>query len=184
MSKGLHPTFICLLRGINVGGKNIIKMEALKKSFEALGFSNVQSYIQSGNIIFSAGKKSVKTLTAQIEQKLSSDFNYSATAVVLDANDLNEVIAGAPKGFGKEPDKYSYDVLFFFHGHSPKEYFESIEIKEGVDDKYCGKKVIYFRRFISKATSSKLSKIISSPLYQVITIRNWNTTMKLSKLIG
>ena len=74
--------YVALLRGINVGGKNLIKMTDLKACFEALGFENVSTYIQSGNVLFSANKSNQAKLTSRIEEALSKTFNYKSRVVV------------------------------------------------------------------------------------------------------
>jgi uncharacterized protein (DUF1697 family) len=104
--------YLALLRGINVGGKNIIKMADLKASFESMGFSEVQTYIQSGNVLFWSADKDKLKLAKQIEKNLSKRFNYSSLVVVVSHQELQKIVKSAPKGFGSEPDKYRYDVVF------------------------------------------------------------------------
>jgi uncharacterized protein (DUF1697 family) len=74
--------YVALLRGINVGGKNPIPMPVLKATFEEHGFEDVRTYIQSGNVVFSAGAGSQAELTRRIERMLSAAFPYQASAVV------------------------------------------------------------------------------------------------------
>jgi uncharacterized protein (DUF1697 family) len=104
--------YLALLRGINVGGKNIIKMAELKLCFEKMGFSDVATYIQSGNVIFKSGNKDVSKLTEKIEQTLSEKFKYNSRLVLITYEQLTEIVEKAPKEFGKEPEKFRYDVLF------------------------------------------------------------------------
>jgi len=75
--------YLSLLRGINVGGKNIIKMTALKGCFEGIGFTDVVTYIQSGNVLFVAPEKDQTRLTADIEAALSETFSYKSRVVVV-----------------------------------------------------------------------------------------------------
>ena len=74
----LMARYVALLRGINVGGKNPIGMPALKACFEEHGFEDVATYIQSGNVLFSARRASMSTFTSRIERMLSADFDYDA----------------------------------------------------------------------------------------------------------
>lgn len=175
--------YICLLRGINVGGNNIIKMLALKECFEKMGFDKVRTYIQSGNVIFTSTEKSTETLTKKIEKQLSQTFNYKSVVVIISKKQLKEVIEEAPKGFGSNKDKYRYDVIFIKPPLKAKETMKEMPIKEGVDHGAAGEHALYFSRLIAKATSSKISRIIQMPIYQFMTIRNWNTTTKLQALI-
>jgi uncharacterized protein (DUF1697 family) len=175
--------YLALLRGINVGGNNIIKMSDLKACFEDCGFTNVTTYIQSGNVIFTSEKGNAESLETLIEDALSKQFKYKSRVVVVAQNVLAEIIKQAPKNFGLKPEEYRYDVIFLKRPLSPSQALAVTETKEGVDTASAGKNAVYFSRLISQATKSKLSKIIQKPEYQFMTIRNWNTTTKLAKLI-
>lgn len=175
--------YVGLLRGINVGGNNIIKMADLKACFEKMGFSEVSTYIQSGNVIFSSDETDLKKLTEKIEKTLSKQFNYQSTVVVVSHQELKDAVKKAPKGFGVEPTNYRYDVIFLKAPLSGKEAIKEIKVREGVDEVAAGKNVLYFPRTIENITKSYLSKIILLPIYKQITIRNWNTTSKLVSLI-
>ena len=187
--------YLALLRGINVGGNNIIKMVDLKKCFEDLGFTGVRTYIQSGNVIFEyeferehvkdLGNQNVlfHNLTSTIENQLSSRFNYQSKVVVISKKQLEMVINSAPETFGVSPKVYRYDVMFLMPGLDPDDVLSSISIRDGVDQAWSGDRVIYFSRLIERAGSSYLNKIVSTPIYKNLTIRNWNTTKKLAALM-
>ncbi|PIP95172.1 MAG: hypothetical protein COW78_06965, partial [Bdellovibrio sp. CG22_combo_CG10-13_8_21_14_all_39_27] len=98
---------ICLLRGINVGGKNIIKMSDLKSCFEKMGFEDVETYIQSGNVIFSS-KEANSALTKLIERELLKKFSYKEPILLLSDKKLKTIVSSSPKDFGNDPDKYRY----------------------------------------------------------------------------
>src|SRR6266511_3923883 len=136
--------YVALLRGINVGGKNLIKMPALKACFEADGFRNVSTYIQSGNVLFESADSSSSTLTRRIEEMLAEAFDYVPTVVVRNRRQMRGIVERAHVGIG----------------------------------------VLYVSRLAAKATQSRLNRIISSPIYPSVTIRNWNTTTKLLELMG
>src|SRR5262245_54061235 len=103
--------YVALLRGINVGGKNIIKMAALAACFEEHGLRDVATFIQSGNVIFD-GDGAAAALTTRIEAALSATFAYRASVVLRSHAQLRQVIDRAPDGFGGAPDAYRYDVMF------------------------------------------------------------------------
>lgn len=174
--------YVALLRGINVGGKNLIKMTALKASFEELGFEDVRTYIQSGNVLFRATGSSAK-LTKEIEGALSKTFNYESRVVVRSLKQMKDIVAHAPTGFGSDPATYRYDVIFLKEPLTAAKAMKSVRTKEGVDQAWAGKGVLYFSRLISKATESYLARIITMPVYQNMTIRNWNTTTKLLNMM-
>lgn len=171
--------YITLLRGINVGGNNTIKMTELKSCFESMGFTGVTTYIQSGNVIFFSGERDKAKLTWKIEKELSERFSYSSRIVIITYQELEAIIAGAPSGFGKFPAEYKYDVMFLREGLSASDLLRQIPLKEGVDQIWNGPGVIYFSRLGSKSSQSRMSKIITMSFYREITIRNWNTTIKL-----
>ncbi len=176
-------TYVALLRGINVGGNNIIKMTDLKSRFEAIGLTSVITYIQSGNVIFKSSESNHELLTSKIEAGLEKILNKKIIVLVVAYNDLKETLEHAPKDFGKDPDTYRYDVIFIVEPFTPNQAIKDIETRDGVDRVYLGKKVLYFSRLSKRATQSKLSKIVSLPIYKKMTIRNWNTTTKLLALM-
>jgi uncharacterized protein (DUF1697 family) len=175
--------YVALLRGINVGGKNLIKMSELKACFEALGLENVSTYIQSGNVLFSADESDRAKLTSWIEEALSKTFNYKSRVVVRSHKQMKEIVARAPQGFGSDPSTYRYDVIFLKEPLTEAKAMESVSTKEGVDQAFSGKGVLYFSRLTSRASQSHLTRIIGMPVYQSMTIRNWNTTTKLLNMM-
>ncbi|MGH2712014.1 MAG: DUF1697 domain-containing protein [Actinomycetota bacterium] len=175
--------YVALLRGINVGGKNQIRMADLKACFGDLGFENVATYIASGNVLFDSGERSSTKLTKNIEEALTKTFRYEATVVVRSKAQLRKVVEEAPKGYGSQPSRYRSDVLFLMPPLTSAATIKSIPTKEGVDQVHAGQGVLYFSRLTSKATSSRLSRLISMPIYRSITIRSWSTTVKLQELM-
>jgi uncharacterized protein (DUF1697 family) len=175
--------YLALLRGINVGGKNVIKMTDLKACFEEMGLADVATYIQSGNVLFVASKKGEASLSATIEKALSRRFGYESRVVVVSHEQLERAVKRAPKGFGRKPDRYRYDVIFLREPMSASEAMKSVSTREGVDQAWKGDGVLYFSRLIERATQSHLSRIVGLPVYQEMTIRNWNTTTKLLALM-
>jgi uncharacterized protein (DUF1697 family) len=179
----MEKHYLALLRGINVGGKNIIKMAALKACFEDMGFAGVTTYIQSGNVLFKASSQNREKLGSKIDNALAKQFNYTYPVFVISHNELQHAVGHAPEGFGANPDEYRYDVIFVKKPLTATTAIKSISTKEGVDTAHAGKGVLYFSRLIANASKSHLSRIIKLPIYQDMTIRNWNTTTKLLSLM-
>jgi uncharacterized protein (DUF1697 family) len=175
--------YVALLRGINVGGNNLIKMLDLRSSFASMGFSDVQTYIQSGNVVFSSKQTNKPKLTALIEKALSDAFSYESRVVVISGVEMERVVSQAPKGFGKDPELYRYDVLFVREPFTTAEALNAINTTPGVDTAHAGDHAVYFRRLISQAAQSNLNKLGVRPAYKNITVRNWNTTLKLLGMI-
>jgi uncharacterized protein (DUF1697 family) len=175
--------YVALLRGINVGGKNLIRMTDLKLCFEEAGFKDVQTYIQSGNVLFSTAGSGKANLTKQIEDALSNMFKYESRVVVRSLKQMRDILTGAPEGFGNDPAAYRYDVIFLKEPLTAAQAIKNVTTKEGVDLAFAGKDVLYFSRLISRATQSHLTRIIATPMYQSMTIRNWNTTTRLLNMM-
>jgi uncharacterized protein (DUF1697 family) len=177
-------TFVVLLRGINVGGKNRIPMTRLKKCLEELGYSSVSTYIASGNVILKSDQRADQT-RARIEEALPKRFrldNELIRALVLTPDQLRAVIENKPEGFGEEPEKYHSDAIFLM-GIDSAQAMPAFNPREGVDQVWAGNGVIYSQRLSSQRTKSRLSKIMETPLYKSMTIRNWNTTTKLLEIL-
>lgn len=175
--------YVALLRGINVGGKNIIKMADLRACLAAVGFEDVATYIQSGNVLFATKRKRTELVRA-IEEALSDRFAYEASVVLRSQAEMRAVIGKAPDGFGVEPKSFRYDVLFLRPSLGATRALAEISLKDGVDTADPGPGVLYFRRLIAKASQSRLTRIVGTPIYQQMTIRNWNTTTKLAEMMG
>jgi uncharacterized protein (DUF1697 family) len=175
--------YVALLRGINVGGKNLIKMTALKGCFEKQGFSDVVTYIASGNVLFKADGFARDELTLHIEQALGAMFDYRASVVLRSRKQMQEIVRHAPKGFGAQPDQYRYDVIFLKEPLTSAAAMKSVLTKPGVDQAFAGSGALYFARLTSRATESQLSRVVSLSIYKSMTIRNWNTTTALLRMM-
>jgi|SRR6187200_536478 len=175
--------YLALLRGINVGGKNLIKMADLKACLEGDGLEDVVTYIQSGNVVFGSSRSGLTELTDRIEALLSTTFGYEASVVLRSRSQMRATVDRAPAGFGDDPARYRYDAIFLKAPLTARTAMKSVPTKEGVDRADAGPGVLYFSRLTSRATQSRLSKIVGTPAYRNMTIRNWNTTTKLARML-
>jgi uncharacterized protein (DUF1697 family) len=178
-------TYVILMRGINVGGKNKVPMAGLRKCLEELGFSNVVTYIASGNVILESDKH-IYEIKAQIERALPKNFKLDSELIkvlVLTRDRLQAVIDNKPEGFGDRPDKYHSDAIFLI-GIDAAHAMPVFDPREGVDKVWPGDGVVYSERLSSERTKSRLSKIVGTPAYRAMTIRSWNTTTKLLEILG
>ena len=178
----MNTYYIALLRGINVGGKNIIKMEHLRQVFDNMGFSDVKTYIQSGNIVFRTSESNKLKLTDRIENQLQKYFSTEIKTLVLTTGELAEAVENAPKNFGTEPEKFRYDVWFLLPPTMVSDVVSNLRLREGVDFLQAGKNVIYTSRLTSQMGKSYFSKIMQTHISKNFTIMNWNTTTKLLEL--
>jgi uncharacterized protein (DUF1697 family) len=177
-------TYVVLVRGVNVGGKNIVPMAALRTALEELGFENVASYIASGNLILDSSFSAAKTQAA-VEDALVDGFKMdreTTRTLVLTRNELEAVIEKRPRGFGNDPAKYLCDAVFLM-GITATAAMRVFKPAEGIDEVWPGDGVIYSRRLAAQRTKSRLNRIVGTPEYRSMTIRNWNTTVKLLELL-
>jgi uncharacterized protein (DUF1697 family) len=179
MARGIQC--VALLRGINVGGKNLVKMDELRAAFEQMGFADVATYIASGNVLFRAPRQQSAKLAARIESELTRRFGIDLRVVLMTEAQLRTVVEEAPRGFGAKTELC--DVLFLRKPLTAKKAYAMVERREGVDRAWEGKGVLYFSRLKAKASSSRLSKIVGTPEYKNMTLRNWNTARKLLALM-
>lgn len=177
-------TYVILLRGINVGGKNKVPMADLKKCLQELGFTQVVTYIASGNVILKSDKRPAEIQTI-IEEALPKRFKLDSELVkvlVLTRKQLQAVIDNKPDGFGEQPEKYHSDAIFLM-GIDAGKTIAVFDPREGVDQVWPGEGVIYSQRLSAERTKSRLNKIMADPAYKSMTIRNWNTTTKLLEML-
>ena len=176
------PRFLALLRGINVGGHNIIAKDDLRGCFQDLGCTNVRTYIQSGNVLFRCEDADLKELRRTIKRGLSKRFSYEAQAVVLSREKYASVVRAAPEGWGADGEQKHY-ALFTLPGITPKDVVAQLPPQDaGVETVTAGRGVVFWS--ISKAEQAKTTymKLPAAPVYRQVTIRNHNTVFKLLDL--
>ena len=175
--------YVALLRGINVGGHNIIAKDDLRRCFEDLGFTRVRTYIQSGNIVFRAAQGEGEQLTARVEAGLSERFSYAARAVVLSYAEYRALLDAAPPAWGEDP-AYRHNALFTLAGTTPDEVLASLPpVKDELETVAAGPGVIFWSAEKQRVTRSAFVKLPALPAYQQVTIRNHNTVRRLAALL-
>lgn len=173
--------YVALLRGINVGGNRKVPMADLRAVLTGLGYGDVRTYIQSGNAVFTTAERR-SGLEEAIEAALEAYFGFPILVVVRSERQLRAVIDRAPSGFGSDPATYYSDAIFLKAPLTPDDVLAVAQLREGVDEIWPGTGVVYFQRLGAQRTKSKLNKIVSTPEYKLMTIRNWTTTTKLLAL--
>jgi len=176
--------YLVLLRGINVGGKNPVPMARLRELLEELGYEDVATYIASGNVLLRSDRTAAE-IQAQIEEALPRTFRLHSELVavlVLTHAQLRAVIDRKPDGFGDDPDTFHSDVIFLM-GIDAATAMPAFDPRPGVDTVWPGDGVVYSQRLSAQRTKSRLNKVMSSPAYKSMTIRNWATTTALLELL-
>lgn len=174
--------YVALLRGINVGGKNIIKMESLKKSFESEGFTNVKSLIQSGNVLFDSKSDNIAALTKRIENKLLEDYRSEIKTMIRSIFEIEEIIKQNPFK-GRENDKNTkLYVCFLYENILSNKIIPPSSDKEAVEITHIGKKEIFLISFPTKNGRYGFpNNFVEKELKSFSTARNWNTVKKLTE---
>lgn len=176
-------SYVALLRGINVGGNNLIRMPALAEAFTDAGYGDVRTYIQSGNVLFTTDRDGGPPLELELERMLHERFGLQIRVVVRSHAELTATVAAAPADHGSP--LLRSDVIFLKHPLTVEAALaEFPELREGVDSVAPGPGAIYFSRVDAQASKSRLTKIIGTANYQSMTIRNWRTTTKLLELMN
>lgn len=174
--------FLALLRGINVGGRNLISKQDLTRCFGDLGFSDVQTYIQSGNILFQSERRSVRQLTKTIEAELSSRFSYEARACVLSRRDFQKAVSAAPDGWGADASQKHY-AMFILSTTTPERVLAQLPApRPDIETVTIGPGVIFWSASKALQSRATVMKISSSSVYQEMTVRNQNTVFRLLQM--
>jgi uncharacterized protein (DUF1697 family) len=175
-------TYVALLRGINVGGKGIMKMAQLRDCLEAAGLTHVVTYIQSGNIIFDSDERTVPALTQRIERAISATFGYESAVVVRSHPEFKRVVAAVPSNWARGTHLRRY-IAFLRASLTATQAMKQIETRDGIDTVTAGKGVLYMSTLLSGLSKSRLTKLVSKAIYRDITIRNYSTCLKMLALI-
>nr|WP_321411021.1 DUF1697 domain-containing protein [uncultured Carboxylicivirga sp.] len=173
-------TKIAILRGINVGGKRIIKMADLKSLFENNGFINVTTYIQSGNIIFQSDLKS-EELELFLEDQILKEFGFDVPVIIRNIEQLQKIITNNP--YYTSPNDILNLHLTFLKSEPDPEVKRSIESEDSSPDKFSviGKEAFIYCE--GKYHQSKLTNDFFEKKLKVgATTRNWKTVLKVMEL--
>ena len=174
---------IALLRGINVGGNNQVSMAELKVCFEQAGFTNVSTYINSGNVIFDSKLKSEASMVMKIEKGIEDTFGFSVRVVVRSASNIRKVAKAIPDSWTNEKAQKS-DVLFLWDDYDSKQSLKLIEARDGVDTLIYVDGAILWNVPRKEYGKSGMNKFIGTELYKNMTARNINTVHKLASLVA
>ncbi len=157
-------------------------MADLRAAFEAEGYDEVRTYIQTGNVLFTSDAPRA-SMEDGLEALLERRFGFPLVVVVRSHRQLRTVVEKAPSGFGQTPDTHHSDVIFLKDGLSSRQAMRVVELREGVDRAWPGAGVLYFERLSARRTASRMNRIVGTPEYQRMTIRSWTTTAKLLDLL-
>lgn len=176
--------YIALLRGINVGGNNKIAIQELKAGFEALGFEQVVTHLNSGNVIFSANDEKDYELTEAIERMIQSKFALEIPVLIIPQEEVVELLREAPTWWGSE-DKEIYDNLIFLYPDlSFGEFLQEVGAPNETYEKVQQGKQAVFWSFVrqEKQKTNWWTKTATARIRQKTTIHTANTVRKIAEL--
>ncbi|OMF37693.1 hypothetical protein BK133_03900 [Paenibacillus sp. FSL H8-0548] len=174
--------FVALLRGINVGGNNKIDMKLLKGTFAGLGLTNVVTYINTGNIIFTDSVHSATELSAMLEEAIHNDFGLTIKVMIRTLEEIKTIMDNIPDHWMNDKSMKS-DVLYLWDDVNEESVLEKLIIKPEVDNVIYVKGAILWSYDKEHAGKSGMNKIIGTKLYQRVTVRNVNTARKIYELM-
>lgn len=170
--------YICLLRGINVGGNNLIEMKRLRAVFEKLGYREVKTYINSGNVFFISGKKKA-ALKREIEEAIGREWKFVPGTLIKELDEVKVIKEGIPESWGNNEEEKT-DVAYLFPDIDYEEILSELPIDTNyVEVKYIRGALILHRKRSNNAKGT-LHKLIGHALYQSMTLRNIHTARYLA----
>nr|AMP57477.1 protein of unknown function (DUF1697) [uncultured bacterium] len=174
--------YIALLRGINVGGNNKVPMSDLKQCFEELGYKNVFTYINSGNVIFETIETEGTALVRRCEEAIVNTFGFSVKVSVTPADEVHRALEHAPRWWGKE-DGGKHNAIFVIAPATADQVIAEVgEAKPDYEKVAHYENIIFWTAPLKTFSRTRWSKIVGTKAYQHVTIRNANTTKKLAEL--
>jgi len=173
--------YVALLRGINLGGANMIKMADLKAEFEALGLENVKTYINSGNLAFDASKAAISKLESKIEVAVEKRFNKPIPVIVREQKDIDRILKNNP--FAGQYESHKHMHVLFLKEPMPSEKAEQLKASALPGERYEIRGIEIYNHLPNGVAGSLLTKGFFERKPRVAyTGRNWRTVEKLAEL--
>ncbi len=180
----MAATHVALLRGINVGGNNVIPMRALAATFEELGLTEVKTYIQSGNVLFRSRQGDARKLEKRVEAAVKKAHRCEVKVVVRTREEMLTLARTLPASWKKPDPSKRYNVMFLRHTIDGERILDGIQPKPGIEEVTYRPGALLWSATIRDLTRTTMLKVATMTIYEHITVRNLNTTMKLCALLS
>ena len=174
--------YVALLRGINVGGNRSVSMKTLKAVFEAVGMTEVRTYINSGNVVFSTPRRSTTRIAALVEKAIAEEFGFAVDVLVLSQQRLRAIVESIPEDWMNDR-AMKCDVLFLWDDVDRRSILAELPVRDGIDTVRYIPGAVLWQLDRKDITQSRMAKLVGTPLYKRMTIRNCNTARKLLALM-
>ncbi|MEA2279805.1 MAG: hypothetical protein QOK21_412 [Solirubrobacteraceae bacterium] len=175
--------YVALLRGVNVGGRTLVKMAHLKTCFENLGFDAVSTYIASGNVLFETDGHDAAELARRIEAAIEQQLELPVKVVVLDQKTYARIVKAIPKSWIGDGTVRA-NVAFVRPGTDAREAVRELEPDAAIEEVTAVDGAILWATRRDSLNRSEIRKLIGGTAYKELTIRNLNTTLKLNELLA
>jgi uncharacterized protein (DUF1697 family) len=176
--------YLGLLRGVNVGGKGLIRMSELKQCLEKSGFAEVRTYIESGNVLFAAPKTDTGRLAKKMEMAIEKKFAMKVGVAVFAENEWQEIVQSAPKSWGENKD-WKHNLLALLPGTNAADVMTAAGVlKPEIEAMAAGRGVLYQSLSIDSSGRTNSGKLAGHTIYRQITVRNHTTARKLAELLA
>ena len=176
------PSYVAMLRGINVSGSKPVKMEALRASFEALGFKDVRTYVQSGNVVFEAKERTAAPLAPKIVARIKRDFGFDVPVLVLGAAELRKAVDENPFLKQRGIDLTKLHVTFLAAVPASAGLKKMEGVSSGRDAFRCHGTAIYLHCPDGYGNTKLSNNVFERALGAPATTRNWKTVTTLAAL--
>jgi len=160
----------------------MISMKSLKESFEAMGFTNVATYINSGNIIFQSKEDDPRKLEKKIEQMLSSEYQLESKVVLRSLSEMEKLVKTLPQNWGDNSD-WRFNVIFLRHSIDSEKILDELPANSDIEEVLYRPGTLLWSVQASEANRSKFVKLSTRKSFKDMTVRNLNTTRKLYELM-
>jgi uncharacterized protein (DUF1697 family) len=175
--------YVALLRGINVGGKTLLKMRDLKSCVEALGFEDVSTYIASGNVLFESTVRDAAKLETKIERAIEQRFRLPVKVVVLNRAAYGRIVRAIPKSWIGDASLRA-NVAFVRRGTDARQVVRELQPDAAIEDVKAIDGAILWATKRAAIKRGVMRKLIGGAAYRELTVRSLNTTLKLQELLA
>ena len=174
---------VAQLRGINVGGRTLVKMAELKGCFESLGFDEVSTYIASGNVLFESDEDDAAALATTIEAAIEQRFELPVKVVVLDQAAYARIVQAIPKPWVGDGTLRA-NVAFLRRGTEARQVVRELAPDPAIEEVKAVDGAILWATRRDSLNRSVMRKLIGGAAYKELTVRSLNTTLKLHELLA
>ncbi len=177
-------SFVSLLRSINVGGQKKIHMESLRGVYKMLGYTNVRTYVQSGNVVFESTGYTPPELVKKIETQIEKTYGFTVPVFIRQADELQEILTGNPFLYDRNEDPSKLHVTFLYQSPVETAWVKLVAPSSILDEFSRGELEVYLYCPNGYGKTKLTNGFFERKLGVSVTTRNWNTVNALYKMVS